>query len=151
MIEIKAESPELQAVTRRLLARLGNLRPAMAGIGMELENRIRERFETETDPNGQAWIDWADSTIAGYPADGNKRLLDRYGDMIASLSYKADANSVAVGFGTPYATYHEFGTERMPRRGLLTANPDTGDIAASDEEAILTVLYDLLDSTIDGR
>lgn len=148
MIEVKSDSAELEAVTRRLLARLGNLRPAMAGIGMELENRIRNRIDTRTDPTGAAWVGWADSTIKTYPKDGNRQLLDRYGDLIRSLGYQADTLSVAIGFGQPYATYHEFGTERMPRRGLLTADPDRGTLAPADEQAILDILYDLLDTTL---
>lgn len=150
MIEVKTDSAELEAITRRLLARLGNLRPAMAGIGMELENRIRNRIDTRTDPSGAAWIGWADSTIKTYPKDGNRQLLDRYGDMIRSLGYQADTLSVSVGFGQPYAAYHEFGTERMPRRGLLTADPEQGTLAPADEQAILDILYDLLDTTIGG-
>ena len=148
MSEVKADSADLEAVTRRLLARLGNLRPAMSGIGVELENRIRNRIDTRTDPNGAAWVGWADSTIKTYPKDGNRQLLDRYGDMIRSLGYQADTLSVAVGFGQSYATYHEFGTERMPRRGLLTADPEQGTLADADEQAILDILYDLLDTTL---
>lgn len=150
MITLQADSAELDAVARRLLARLGNLRPAMAGIGMELENRVRNRFESRTDPAGEQWAGWAPRTKLTYPKDGHHKLLDRYGDMLGSLNYQADAQSVSVGFGQPYATYHEFGTSRMPRRGLLTADPKAGTLATADEQAILDVLYDLLDQTIDG-
>lgn len=151
MIAATVNSAELDAVTRRLLARMGNLRPAMAGIGMEMENRIRNRADAKTDPSGAAWIGWADSTIRDYPADGNRRLLDRYGDMLGSLNYKATATDVEVGFGQPYAVYHEYGTARMPRRGLIAGNPEEGALVDDDEQAILGILYDLLDSTIDGR
>lgn len=150
-ITVTAEnSAELEAVTRRLQARLGNLRPAMAGIGMELENRIRNRFDTRSDPAGQAWAGWADRTIARYPEDGNRKLLDRYGDLILSLSHQVSADSVAIGFGQPYAAYHEFGTRRMPRRGLIALDPEAGTLAPADEQAILDVLYDLLDDAIGG-
>lgn len=151
MIAATVNSAELDAVTRRLLARMGNLRPAMSGIGMEMENRIRNRADAKTDPAGAAWIGWADSTIRDYPDDGNRRLLDRYGDMLGSLNYKADATTVEVGFGQPYAVYHEYGTTRMPRRGLIAGNPEEGTLVDADEQAILTILYDLLDSTIDAR
>ena len=133
MIYATANSAELDAVTRRLLARMGNLRPAMAGIGMEMENRIRNRAEAKVDPGGAAWIGWADSTIRNYPDDGNRGLLDRYGDMLGSLNYKATAADVEVGFGQPYAVYHEYGTKRMPRRGLIAGDPAKGALVDADE------------------
>jgi phage gpG-like protein len=34
--------------------------------------------------------------------------------------------SVTVGFADPYAVFHEFGTKRMARRGMLTTNPERG-------------------------
>ena len=123
-----------------LRQRLGDLSEVMAGIGMELESRVSGRFESRTDPNGDAWEPWAPSTKAHYPADGNKRLLDRYGDMLGSLSHSSDATSVTVGFGNPVATYHEWGTEHMPRRGLLFADPDAGTLGNDDEAAVLDIL-----------
>lgn len=120
-----------------LRQRLGDLSEVMAGIGMELESRVSGRFESRTDPNGDAWEPWAPSTKVHYPADGNKRLLDRYGDMLGSLSHSSDATSVTVGFGNPVATYHEWGTEHMPRRGLLFADPDAGTLGTDDEAAVL--------------
>lgn len=150
MITVTLEQRAMQDVLQRLLARTSDLRPAMAGIGMELENRIRDRIDTQTDPAGRAWIGWADSTIARYPQDGHRRVLDRYGDMIRSLSYRADSSSVSVGFSQPYAAFHEFGTQRMPRRGLLTIDPERGQLAPGDEQAILDILYDLLDDAINA-
>lgn len=140
---------------RQYLAQLGerldNLQPVMASIGQELEGRISARFETETDPAGRPWAPWAESTRKNYPRTGSKsaahmggaahgRILDRYGDMLGSLNWQADATSVRVGFGQPYAAYHEWGTTRMPRRGLLVANPDTGQLASDDEHAVLDIL-----------
>ena len=123
-----------------LRQRLGDLSEVMADIGMELESRVSGRFESRTDPNGDAWEPWAPSTKVHYPADGNKRLLDRYGDMLGSLSHSSDATSVTVGFGNPVATYHEWGTEHMPRRGLLFADPDAGTLGTDDEAAVLDIL-----------
>ena len=118
----------------------------MAAIGGMLEARISGRFETESDPTGVAWMPWAESTRASYPEDGNARILDRYGDMLSSLNWQADASSVRVGFGQPYAVYHEWGTKRMPRRGLLFENPDAGALAPDDEKAVLDLLMDWLDA-----
>lgn len=118
----------------------GNLRGLMDSLGQEMETRVSNRFETRTDPSGAPWIQWADSTIANYPDDGNGTLLDRYGDMLASLGHQADDSSVTYGFAMPYAAYHEFGTTRMPRRGLLTENPEAGTLSADDQRAVLETI-----------
>lgn len=123
-----------------LLARTGNLSPAMSAIGMEMENRVRGRFETQTDPLGLPWAEWKPSTVDNYPKDGHKKLLDRFGDMYEGIGHFADANSVTIGLDRDYAAYHEFGTEHMERRGLLFADPESGTIAPDDERAIIDIV-----------
>lgn len=144
MLTITVDSAPTQDVLAKLTSRLTDLTPAMEGIGQELQSRVSSRFETETDPLGQPWADWAPSTIATYPEDGNRRILDRYGDMLLSLNHRADATSATVGFGDPTAVYHEWGTKRMPRRGLLFADPDVGTLAPDDERAVLEILSDFI-------
>lgn len=140
MLEIKVSNAEVQQVLGQLLRRMGNLQPVMKAIGQEMESRVSGRFETETDPNGISWAPWAQSTKDAYPVDGNGRILDRYGDMLSSLSWQASQSSVLVGFGEVYATYHEFGTDTMPRHGLLSDDPATGTLAKPDERAVLDIL-----------
>lgn len=133
----------------RLRASVQQTRPAMVAIAAELETRAKARFETETDPNGMPWAKHAEATTARYPKDGNQRILDRSGTMLESLASRADNNSAEVGFsavastnGDVYAAYHEFGTKTMPRRGILFANPEAGEIIRSDEMAVLDILND---------
>ena len=140
MIDITTDDSAFRASLAQPTRRLGNLKPVMQSIGMELESRISGRFESRTDPSGSAWAPWAQSTLDSYPDDGNRRLLDRYGDMLASLNHQANATSVRVGFGQTYAAFHEFGTDSMPRRGLLFADPDAGTLAEDDEAAVLDIL-----------
>ncbi|GKS96992.1 phage virion morphogenesis protein [Acidovorax sp. SUPP2825] len=140
MLDVSTDDRAFAQDLRTIYNRLGNLRPVMESIGMELEGRVSGRFETRTDPNGKGWAAWSPFTQATYPKDGNRRLLDRYGDMLGSLTHKADAGSVRVGFGQPYATFHEFGTKHMPRRGLLFADPEAGTLGQEDEAAVLDVL-----------
>lgn len=132
-----------------LQRRMGNLRPVMQSIGAELESRVANRFETRRDPLGDAWAAWSDSYAANYPEDGRRKILERHGDLISSLNWRADASSVRVGFGVPYAAYHEFGTKRMPRRGLLFADPENGELADQDEQAIDDLLQDWIDGVFD--
>ena len=130
-----------------LQKRMGDLTPAMDGIGQELNSRISARFETRSDPQGHPWAPWAQSTRDNYPKDGRGQLLERHGAMLQSLSFSADKSSVRVGFGAVasksgdvYAAFHEWGTKKMPRRGLLFADPDAGTLAPDDEKAVLDII-----------
>lgn len=147
MLTVTVENKLVSDTLSRLRGRLDDLSPAMASIGQELESRVSGRFETETDPFGRPWAPWSPATVESYPKDGNRRILDRYGDMLGSLNHQADASSVRVGFGQPYATFHEWGTEYMPRRGLLMADPDAGTLAPNDERAVLDILGTFLSPT----
>jgi len=73
-----------------------------------------------------------------------RKLLERYGDLLDGLSHSFDATSTTIGFDAPYAAYHEFGTKHMPRRGLLTADPNSGTLGAEDREAILDIVANYL-------
>jgi phage virion morphogenesis protein len=146
-VTVDIDDKEVRRTLERLLRRLADLTPAMRAIGAEMEARISSRFETQTDPSGADWAPWSDRYAEARPRrypDANETLLDRYGDMIDSLSYQADASSVEIGFGQAYAAYHEWGTETMPRRGLITTDPDAGEIADDDSRAIVDVLADFL-------
>lgn len=156
MIEVITNTVPFAGSLEQLQRRMKDLTPLMRSIGVKLEGRIAGRFETQTDPDGAGWAAWAASTVATYPEDGRRKLLQRYGDMIDSLNSKPDASSVRVGFGAvagrnrdAYQTYHEYGSDRMPRRGLLFSDPDQGTLGAGDEQAINELLQDWLDGLFD--
>lgn len=140
MITISFDDRSVIAALSELQGKVGDMTPAMNEIGMELEGRISARFETERDPAGQTWKPWAASTVGNYPKTGNKRILDRTGDMLRSLNHHADRDSVTVGFGQDYAVYHEFGTVHMPRRGLVMEHPEESRLSGEDEQSILEIL-----------
>jgi phage virion morphogenesis protein len=140
MLTIQVDDRALRDVLATLTRQMSNLTPVMNSIGMEMEGRVSGRFQSRTDPNGQAWAPWAPATLKYYPQKGNRKLLDRYGDMLLSLSHQATKDSVRIGFGKAYSTYHEFGTKTMPRRGLLFADPEAGTMGAGDEAAVLDII-----------
>lgn len=151
MLEIEIHSQPVLDAFNRLIAVGQEPRALLDAIGKELETRVSNRFETKTDPSGSAWAPWKPSTVKSYPKSGvNNKLLDRYNDMLGSLNHQADNDSVFVGFGQPYAKYHEFGTGRMARRGMLTADPDAGTLGAGDEEAVIDILRNALDGAVRG-
>ena len=137
MIRIEVDSSPIGLALRRLQSTAANLSPAMADIAATLLEQVGERFETQRDPLGLRWEGHAPATLKTYPKDGNRRLLDRSGHMLDSLGRSSDATSARVGFGQPYAAYHEFGTRKMPRRGLLFADPDSGRLSREDEQLVL--------------
>lgn len=147
MLIVKVDSQAVTDVLTKLQQRMGDLTPAMDGIGQELNGRISARFETRSDPQGHPWAPWAKSTKDTYPKDGRGQLLERHGAMLQSLSFSADKTSVRVGFGAVagksgdvYAAYHEWGTKKMLRRGLIFADPDAGTLAPADEVAVLDII-----------
>lgn len=137
-VTIEIHSKSVMDALSELLRRGGDMEPVMDAIGMRMEERISGRFESRVDPSGHPWALWKPSTAKSYPKDGNYSLLDRYGDMLGSLSHQADAESVIVGFGVPYAVYHETGTTKMDRRGLLAT--ESGQLGDEDERDVLDLL-----------
>lgn len=144
MIDVTVDQSAFASDLAALQRRMANLRPVMRSIGAEMESRVANRFETRSDPDGQAWDAWAFSTALTYPKDGRRKLLERYGDMVSSLNHKAGADFSRIGFGVDYATYHEFSTSTMPRRGLLFSDPENGELGKADEDAITELLQDWL-------
>ena len=146
MLTIAINDEAFRDLLQTLQSRLQDMTPAMTGIGAEMESRVSRRFETRTDPVGRPWDGWAEATIKNYPYPGTPAAIKagRSGDMLQGLSYQADANSVRVGFDQSYASFHEFGTRRMPRRSLLMAAPQAGTLAPDDERAVIDVLGDFL-------
>jgi len=148
MIEIQVNSRAVLDAFNRLIAAGHDPQPVFDAIGMELENRARKRFETRTDPEGRAWAKWKPATAKSYPKDANKKLLDRYGDMLKYISYQADASGVMIGTSQAYAAFHERGTQKMARRGIFTADPEARSLGAEDEHSILDILNDHLQRAI---
>lgn len=150
MLTITVDDSAFRAHMQELQKRVENPTPVFNDIGNRMENAVRQRFATRTDPSGAPWKPWAASTHKSYPfpgkpaakkyGPGHARLLDRHGDMLGSLSYQASSTSVTIGLAQSYAVFHEYGTKRMPRRGLLTADPTQGRLGAADEAMVLDVI-----------
>ena len=135
LLRITVDSSKVDAALQNLDLVASDLTPAMVDIAATLWERVGERFETHHDPVGRRW----DDKKSGEPSE----LYDT-GDLLGSLSRQADATHAMVGFGQPYAAYHEFGTKKMPRRGLLFADPDAGQLSPDDEQAVLDAVHDHL-------
>ncbi len=139
-LTVSVDSQLLNSVLERIYQVTTDMSPLMSAIGMEMESRISGRFESQSDPLGQAWLPWKPATVANYPKKGNKRLLDCFGDMLGSLNHSFDSKSALIGFGDPKAAYHEWGTKKMDRRGMMFADPDSGTLSPDDEQALANIV-----------
>lgn len=141
------------------LASLQRPRELFEAIGAALEQNINLRFQTKTDPEGVAWAKLSSGTIEIYESDWFIKqnpefkggipgtLLQRTNRMLQSLAYNADDAGLEVGFSRStkgekwqVALLHEFGTETMPRRGILTADPKEGRLGAQDQADVLDAI-----------
>lgn len=119
-----------------LQRQLRDLTPVMKAIGRKLESNVNVRFDTKTAPDGSAWAPWSETTAAARAEEGRGTLLEYTGRMRDSLAYEATATSVEVGFGVPYAVYHEVGTSRMPARPVLFDGDSLGSADLDDVVAV---------------
>ena len=149
---IEWDDAELQARLTHALERIDNPEQLLENIGARLEQAIFERFSTKLDPNGAPWAALSANTPLVYEKINKKplggSLLLRSGLMRASLSHTVGPDFVEVGLGESYAAFHELGTRKMPRRGMVFGNPESGTLGASDsalvEAEIDRFLVDLL-------
>lgn len=145
-MHIDVTDAQVRKLLQALQQRLGDLRPALNDIGAGLESNIQRRFDAHVDPTGKAWAPWAPSTAKQRAKKGRGTLMEYTRHLRGSLNYHADADSVEIGFGMPYAIYHEFGAPKnnLPRRGLLTADPESGTLGHEDEQLVNLILTQYL-------
>lgn len=154
LVELEGEADLLGRVGSALQA-VQHPQVLMDAIASRLKANVELRFETKTDPNGLAWLPLAESTRARYEKqDKGKRkgsLLQRTGLMLGSLTSNATDAAAEVGFSRPYAWWHEIGTQRMPRRSMLTDDPIAGRLGAQDRQDVLDELEDFLGTALGAR
>lgn len=167
-LHVTLEDGPLLAAVDRAIAALSDSAGLMESIGDKLEKNARLRFETKTDPEGKAWAKLeTESELAQYwnarkypSGEIPGTLLERTRQLVNSLAHNAGEGWLEVGTtrtvpGKSQATWevgllHEFGTSRMPRRGILTADPKTGRLGDQDEADVLAVIANALGSAFSG-
>jgi phage virion morphogenesis protein len=146
---------------QRAAAKLTNTGPLMQQVGARLETNMRQRFDTKTDPAGRRWADIKDITRVIYRAIHGKELggslMERSGHLRNSIeSHVLGESAVEIGPSAPYASYHEYGTKRMVRRGLVFGDVSgqglnaqvSQQLSASDTQDVLDVVRDYVQRTM---
>jgi phage gpG-like protein len=104
---------------------LSDYRPIWPIIEDDFYAQVKDQFKTEGEEGGDKWAalseEYAEYKEAHFPG---KPILQRTGDLMASLTNANDPNAVRIeerkaltlGSRIPYAIYHQKGTKKMPAR-----------------------------------
>lgn len=136
VIDIDINDAEIQAELKKLAAKLGDLTPFFKDVGETLLNSTRERFRTQTAPDGAAWAALSPAYRARKPRHKDKPLT-LSGVLRGTLTKQVDKDSLRIGTPLIYGATHQFG------RGAIPARPFLG-LSAEDRNDLLDALNDYL-------
>lgn len=113
-IAVDFDDTSAQTRLRGLQDAMADTTPLMAQISEHLWNSTRERFKTQTDPNGNAWEALHPRYKESKPKAQRERILTLYGHMRQLIARDYDARSATVGSSRAYAAIHQFGGRTSP-------------------------------------
>ena len=162
---IELQDEVLLAAIGRAIELMEQPQQLLGDIGDKLESNAQLRWDERVDPTGQPWAPLSPATVAIYTSEwfikrnpafkagipGN--LLERTRQLRNSLAHNVGVDYVEIGTSRQVGkkqwqvgTLMEWGTSKMPRRGILTADPKTGELGAADTADVLAVLNGALGS-----
>jgi phage virion morphogenesis protein len=100
----------------------------LGNIGAEVEAQTQERFDTQTDPEGNPWKALAQKTKDYYIENGfgGGSLLVKGGGLRDSVESQVGSWSVLVGATKVYAAIHQFGGDIVPKSAAALFVPGYG-------------------------
>lgn len=121
MAGVKFDGTAATASLRGLLAGIENPAPLLAQLGEYTLRTTRDRFKTQTGPDGTAW-----SALQPWykkeKSQNKNRVLTLRGFLRGQLvSQVVGGKSVEVGSNLVYAAVHQFGGTIKPKSGKLLA------------------------------
>ena len=133
---------EVKAAFLKLQRALQDLTPVFQDIGEAMLNVTRERFNTQTAPDGTPWKPLSPA-YALVKKQNVAQILTLYGRLRGTLTYQAGPKEVRIGTPLVYGATHQFG------RGAIPARPFLG-LSQSDEQELLDILNDHLSRALGG-
>ena len=152
MIHVEFDDREILAALNNLAQSSNNIRPALQAIGENLVTSTKQRFTSQTDPDGNRWAEISDEWKAEKEEHGGSTLiLTDYGTLGDTINYQLlDAVTLEVGSPMVYAAMMQFGgtkTEFPWLWGDIPARPFLG-FSEADKAGILDVIAQYLSSSI---
>lgn len=108
MIETKLDSATVQHALEMLRVSCLDASPIMRVIAGDMERAVEKNFASQGRP---AWLGLAPGTIASRIRNGTwpGKILQRTGQLAASIETRSDSTSATVGTNLVYAGIHQFG------------------------------------------
>ncbi len=135
---------EVKAAFESLQAKLADLTPVFQDIGEAMLNVTRERFTSQTAPDGSAWQALSPD-YAQHKKRNKDKILTLYGALRGLLNYQAGKDQVRIGTPLIYGATHQFGN---PQKNI-PARPFLG-LSSSNEQELLDILNDHLSRAMQG-
>lgn len=141
--EIKVDDETLTSALEALRRNVTDLRPAMRDIAEALRTETEENFLREGRP---AWRPLAPATVAR--RGSSHPILQRSGQLAASVATRYDATSASVGTNKVYGAIHQFGGQAgRGRRVTIPARPylpvdQSGNLPYDVRTVVLDVIID---------
>jgi phage virion morphogenesis protein len=121
MAGVRFDGTAAQASLRGLLAGVDNPAPLLAQLGEYTLRTTRDRFKTQTAPDGTAWqalVPWYKKE----KSQNKNRVLTLRGFLRGQLvSQVVGGKSVEVGSNLVYAAVHQFGATIKPKSAKVLA------------------------------
>jgi phage virion morphogenesis protein len=108
-LTVKNDLPKLQPLFKQLAELGAKPQPLLQKIAFYGENSTRERFDTQTDPSGNKWVESLRARITG------GKTLTKDGHLGDSITSAADDKQAEWGTNRIYAAVHQFGATIKPK------------------------------------
>ena len=156
-IHVEFDDAEARRALDRLARAGADLAPAMQEIGEVLVSSAKDRFSSQTSPDGTPWAPLSEHTKARKKRNKDKVLtLEGH---LRGIVARPGADSVEVGSPLVYAGTHQFGAPAgsfapgipwgdIPARPFLV--DADGRLSADDEDAIGDIVIDHLARAVGG-
>ena len=165
VIEVKIDDTTAAKAFADMARVISDPQPVLRAIGTGLVQVTQDRFESATDPDGNAWADLNPLYASTKRGPGILRESAMRGGLMASITYETSADAVQVGTNKIYAAVHQFGATIVPKEApalifriggklvwarsvTIPARPFLG-IGSDDEEMILDVVEGALARALD--
>lgn len=143
MIEIQYDDRQVLDALQELSRRMDDMTPAMRDIAGVMADATERAFANEADPaTGRAWHPLMASTVKMRGGDAHP-ILQRSGQMAASVVTAYGADHAEVGSNKVYAAMHQFGgvtahNSMIPGK-IIPPRPFLG-LGEDDREEILNIV-----------